>query len=253
MKIVIIGAGNLAVHLSQALQNAGYDIIQVYSRSEGSAAYLAGLLKTDYVMDIALINGDADLYIIAVSDDAIPSVIDQLPVSDQLVVHTAGSVSIDIFSGKIKNYGVVYPLQTFSKSRPVDFSVIPVFIEANTPGNTDWLKRVAGKISQKVYLAGSQERVLLHLAAVFGCNFVNYLYGISAGIVEQSGFDFNILAPLLIETAHKAIDSGDPRKVQTGPAVRNDRMVMQKHSELLNAYPALQEIYHLLNRSIRTN
>lgn len=248
--IVLIGAGNLATHLSKALQNAGFEITQVYSRSEKSASELAGMLQTNFTIDIDCIVTDAFLYIICVSDDAIARLVEKLPLTDQLVVHTAGSVPMEVLSGKLQNYGVLYPLQTFSKTRPVDFSGIPVFLEANTLANEQQLQQVARKISGKVYHADSAERMQLHLAAVFGCNFVNYLYHISARIVQHAGFNFDILSPLIDETACKAVASGNPQAVQTGPAARGDQQVMLNHLRLLENHPAWQEIYELLSWNI---
>ncbi len=251
MGIVIIGAGNLATHLSKALQKSGFKIAQIYSRSDSSARLLANMLKTQYTTDINRIDSNASLYIIAISDDAIKPLADQLPLTSQLVVHTAGSVPMEVFAGKLHNYGVLYPLQTFSKSRPVNFAEIPIFLEANTSSGLQQLKQIAEKISRKVYHAATNERLQLHLAAVFGCNFVNYLYHLSAEIVRQTGFDFEVLSPLILETARKAIASGNPQSVQTGPAIRGDSNVMQKHLDLLTAHPEWQKIYALLSKNIR--
>ena len=250
MKIVFIGAGNLSVHLSKALQNAGFEIMQVYSRTETAAKEIADMLHVPYTADIGSISGDAALYIISVSDDAIESLSERLFFNDRLVVHTAGSVPMDVFAGKFENYGVLYPLQTFSKQRSVEFSEIPIFIEANTPDNLQLIRAVAAAISRKVYDASSEERMKLHLAAVFGCNFVNHLYHLSAQIAEQAGFDFSVLSPLIFETAHKAIVSGNPETVQTGPAVRNDRNVMRKHIELLKDHSEWREIYAMVSDNI---
>jgi len=250
MKIVFVGAGNLAVHLSKTLQNTGFEVVQVYSRTEASAKELAMLLQLPYTSEIERIIVNASLYIICVKDDAIASVIENLPLTDGLVIHTSGSVPMDIFSGKFPNYGVLYPLQTFSKSRQVDFSEIPVFLEANSSDNLQILRKVAETISRKVYEASSAERLKLHLAAVFGCNFVNHLFHLSAQIAKQAGFEFGVLTPLILETANKAVVSGNPKEVQTGPAVRNDQGVMRKHIELLVSYPEWQEIYAMLSESI---
>ena len=249
-KIVFIGAGNLATHLSKALQNVGFDIIQVFSRSESSARALAETLQTQYTTEISCIFSDASLYIVSVSDDAIAPITEKLPLTRQLVVHTAGSMPMEIFAGKLQNYGVIYPLQTFSKSRPVDFADIPFFLEANTSENLQQLRYVAEKISDKVFEAAFAERVQLHLAAVFGCNFVNSLYAVSAEIASQAGFDFGILSSLIFETARKAIDSGSPKSVQTGPAVRNDLNVIQKHLHLLASHPDWQNLYTQLSKYI---
>ena len=250
MKIVFLGAGNLAIHLSKTLKSAGFEIVQVYSRTESSAGSLAGLLKVPYTTDVGDIVTNASLYIISVSDDVVGTLAERLPLTDGLVVHTAGSVPMNIFAGKVTNYGVLYPFQTFSKIRPVNFSRIPVFLEANTPENLQLLRDVAGIISDKVYLATSEERMQLHLAAVFGCNFVNHLYHITAQITRQAGFKFEVLSQLILETAYKAIAFGNPQIVQTGPAVRGDRAVMNKHLEMLAAYPEWQGIYEMLSKSI---
>ena len=250
MKTIILGAGNIATHLSLALQNAGFEISQIYNRSEKSAQQLAGMLQTRYTADISQVDSDASLYIICVSDDAIKPVAEKLPVTDGLVVHTAGSVPMDVLSGKYPNYGVFYPLQTFSKSRAVDFSEISLFLEANTIENLQKLRQIARKVSKKVYNATSDERIQLHLAAVFGCNFVNCLYDIAARIAGKAGFDFEILTPLITEVARKVAASGNPRNEQTGPAVRNDVKVMQKHLELLSDTPDWQNIYARLSECI---
>jgi len=246
MKIVSIGAGNLSTHLSIALHKAGLEIAQVYSRTETSAKQLADVLHVPYTTDIGRVANDAALYIISVSDDAIERVTERFATMGGLVVHTAGSVPMDIFAGKFKNYGVLYPLQTFSKSRPVDFSEIPVLIEANTCENLKALRRVAETVSRKVYERSSDERMKLHLAAVFACNFVNHLFHISAQIAQ----DFGVLSPLIVETVHKALVSGNPEMAQTGPAVRNDRRVMQRHIELLASHPQWQQIYKMMSENI---
>ena len=250
MKIVFIGAGNLATHLSQALKNTGCEIVQIFSRTEASAGKLAETLQVPFTTDISHIVTNAFLYIISVSDDAVESLVEHLPLTDQLVVHTAGSLPMSIFTGKLSNYGVLYPLQTFSKMRPVDFSHIPFFIEANTPDNLQLLGNVVGTVSGKVYHATSELRMQLHLAAVFGCNFVNHLYHLAAQIAQQAGFGFGVLSPLILETAYKAVASGNPQNVQTGPAVRSDQGVMRKHIELLATRPEWQEIYMMLSKNI---
>jgi predicted short-subunit dehydrogenase-like oxidoreductase (DUF2520 family) len=247
----MIGAGNLATHLSKALYDTGFDIVQVYSRSKRSATDLADALKTNYTVSIDKIVTDASLYIISVSDDAISGLVDRLPVKEQLVVHTAGSVPMDIFSGKLENYGVMYPLQTFSKERPVDFSNIPVFIEASSSGNLEKLRMVTQKVSSRVYEMPSDKRIYLHLSAVFGCNFVNSMYGVAADILQETGCSFDVLSSLILETAQKAIISNDPGKVQTGPAIRKDQHVMNKHIALLSDHPEWQDLYIQISRFIK--
>lgn len=251
MKIVFIGAGNLAVHLSKTLQNAGFTIAQVYSCTETSAKALANVLHVPYINDLSRMIVNASLYIISVKDDAIQSVIHQMPLTDGLILHTAGSVPMNIFFEKFPNYGVLYPLQTFSKSRLVDFSEIPVFLEANSHDNLQKLRRIAQSFSHHVFEASSVDRLKLHLAAVFGCNFVNYLLHCSAEIAKEAGFHFSVLSPLILETVHKAINSGNPNEVQTGPAIRNDQHVIHQHIDFLESQPEFQNIYTLLSENIR--
>jgi len=251
MKIVSVGAGNLAYHLLKALQNAGFELIQVYSRTEASAKELAERLNVPYTIDICSINCNASVYVIAVNDDAIDKISDSFISNKGLFIHTAGSVPMNVFKGKLKNYGVIYPLQTFSKLRSVNFANIPIFIEANTEENLQLLRTIADVISSKVFHASSEERKQLHLAAVFGCNFVNHLYNVSAQLAKQAGFDFSVLFPLILETANKVLVSGNPKEVQTGPAIRNDRIVMQKHLELLSRKPEWKEIYAVLSENIK--
>ena len=250
MKIVTIGAGNLAFHLTKALQAGGFEIAQVYSRTQASASKLAEELNVPYTTDIGCITGDASLFIISVSDCAIRPLVAKLPSLEGLVVHTAGSVPMNVFSGKLRNYGVLYPLQTFSKSHQIDFSEIPVFLEANTHDNMQILRAVAETISQKVYHASSDERIQLHLAAVFGCNFVNHLYHLSAQLAREAGFDFSVLSALLLETVRKALASESPNEVQTGPAARNDRELIRKHLDMLSSQPEWAEIYGIITKNI---
>ena len=250
MKVVIIGAGNLATHLSIALQKSGFQIVQIYNRSESSAKELSRLLQVSYTTQLCNIVDDASLYIISVSDDAIESVSKSIRSTHGLVVHTAACVSMYIFSEKFENFGVFYPLQTFSKGYPVDFSDLPIFLEANTQENLHILLNVAKSISQNVFHASLEEREQLHLAAIFCCNFVNHLYHLSGKIAQRAGFDFKVLSSLISETAKKAIFSGNPNKVQTGPAVRKDRKVMQRHLELLESNPQWHEIYSMLSENI---
>ncbi|MDR1672160.1 MAG: DUF2520 domain-containing protein [Bacteroidales bacterium] len=250
VNIVMIGAGNVAVHLSRALSDAGMRVIQVYSRSELSAKNLADMLHTDCTASLAEILPTGDLYIVAVNDDAIAEVVAGLPLREQMVVHTAGSVPMDVFAEKLLNYGVLYPLQTFSREYAPDFIHIPLFAEASSPENMQLLRKVAGKISSHVYELSSDKRMLLHLAAVFGSNFVHRMYVIAAQILHEAGLDFGVLSPLIVETARKAVSSSDPARLQTGPARRNDRRVLQQHMERLSAHPEWQRLYAQLSDSI---
>lgn len=246
--IVILGAGNVATHLSLALHKANFNILSVYSKTLDSAKTLAEKINTNYTNDIEQIPDNADLYIIAVKDEAIVEIIRHLSVSGA-VVHTAGSISMNIFEGLYKDYGVIYPLQTFSKSRNLEFAEIPICIEANNKELENKLFSLAESLSRNVNVINSEKREMLHLAAVFACNFVNHMYSIATEILTEADIPFKLLIPLINETALKAIDS-DPRRTQTGPALRNDQNVIQKHIEVLKEYPEFEKIYKFVSDSI---
>ena len=248
--IVIIGAGNVAWHLGRALQARKIKILQVLGRRIEPAKELAGVLKADYALDFERININADLYIIAVSDDAIVEIINKLYLQSQLVVHTAGSIPVSVFKERFENYGVFYPLQTFTKGREIHFEKVPVCIEANEQDNMNKLVQLAKLISQTVLIMDSEKRAKLHLAAVFACNFTNYMYSIADGILKKQGIDFSILHPLIIETALKAAEM-KPAEAQTGPAIRNNRILMDKQMRMLEYDPAAREIYDILSDNIR--
>jgi Uncharacterized conserved protein len=249
MKVVCIGSGNVATHLANALKAKGVNLIQVWSRDLTNASELAKTINAEAISDLNELDRSADLYIIAVKDDAIPTIVESLKDVNGLVAHTSGATGIDTLSAH-RNYGVLYPLQTFSKTKPIDFTNVPLCIEANNADSLELLKEVANKLSSPVYEVSSEKRKILHLAAVFACNFVNHLYVLSDKVVEHFGLDFEMLKPLIMETALK-VQTELPTNVQTGPAVRNDEQTMIKHQDLLNEMPELKEIYQILSKSIK--
>ncbi len=249
MKIALIGAGNVATQLGVNLQKAGYQIIQVYSRTESSAKTLGELLNTLYTTDIARISPEADVYFYAVKDDVLSELIAQNPVKKGLHAHTAGSVEMTIFAGEKENFGVFYPMQTFSINKAVDFSQIPLFIEANSDENLQNLQKIALRLSENVIYCDSAGRMALHLAAVFSCNFTNYLYHLASNILQKNSFDFKLMLPLINETIGK-LQTLTPAEAQTGPAIRGDQKIIDKHIEALNDMPNEQEIYKLLSEKI---
>ena len=252
MKISLIGAGNLATNLGRALVKAGHTVCQVYSRTQASADALALKLESRGVSDLAKVVTDAQLYIVALKDSALPEV---LPVllngrSHALWVHTAGSVPMSIWPEHgLKHYGVLYPMQTFSKAREVDFSDIPFFLEASGKMEMDILKNVATSMSRQVHEADSEQRRYLHLSAVFACNFANAMYTASARLLEEHGLSFEAMLPLIDETARK-VHTLHPAEAQTGPAVRYDRNVIDKHLAMLDNHPLYKELYELTSRII---
>ena len=250
MNIVFIGAGRLATQLAQALHDKGHTIKAVYSRTMASAQALAekvGAVATD---DIATIIGNADAIIMAVKDDALPSLAAELVKKGTScpMYHTAGSVSIDVLKA-LPHYGVIYPMQTFSKERQVDFSDIPFFIEASDDASLAIAQSIATSVSNRVTVLDSERRRQLHLAAVFACNFANHCYTLAADILERNELDFSLLLPLIEETAAKAGDM-HPREAQTGPAVRYDKTVIDRQSEMLADEPLTRQIYELMSESI---
>jgi predicted short-subunit dehydrogenase-like oxidoreductase (DUF2520 family) len=248
--IVLIGSGNVATHLGLAIQKTGGSIVQVYSRTEVSAMHLAGLLNADFTCVMEDIRREADLYIIAVSDDALSEIAEDLNLDQKMVVHTSGSLPMDILRKSSQNYGVLYPLQTFSKSREIDFSVIPLCIEANSKNNLHLLEHFARELSHKVEPIDSETRKILHLAAVFACNFPNFMYHIAAQIMADHGLQFELLRPLILETAVK-VQELKPEEAQTGPARRRDEEIMKKHIRLLKKFPEFQKIYNMLSEGIQ--
>lgn len=250
MKIVLIGAGNLATHLGKALHAAGHDMVQVFSRTMQSAEALASLLDAEPLTDISQVRDDADVYIFSVKDSALEQLISQLCGGEKKVfLHTAGSMPMSVFRGKALHYGVLYPMQTFSKQREVDFSIIPCFIEANDEFALKQIEGLAGQISHRVYQLSSEDRKYLHLSAVFACNFANHCYAASQKLLQQHGIPFDVMLPLIDETAAK-VHGMTPKEAQTGPAVRYDENVIGKQIQLLENQPYFQKIYDCMSKSI---
>lgn len=250
MKITLIGAGNLATQLGRALHASGQRICQVYSRTKENAELLADSVDaraTDCISDIC---ADADFYIFAVKDDALPDVLRQMPHQKGIWVHTAGSVPMNVFEPYTKICGVLYPLQTFSKKRDVDFSVIPVCIEATTLDVREKIELLANSVSNNVCCLTSEKRKYVHLAAVFACNFTNHLYTLAADILEKENISFDVLKPLIQETADK-VKTMNPREAQTGPAVRFDEKIIHEQLQLIDDEQT-KTIYSLLSNSIHT-
>ena len=248
-KIVLVGAGNLATRLGLELAKHGCGIVQVYSRTEASAARLAGVLGTSYTTRFSDIREGQDLYIFALKDDVLPEAVSGTRYSGGLWVHTAGSVDMDIFQGYAGRYGVFYPLQSFSKTRAFDFSKVPVFVEANNKEDILLLEQLGRLISEKVIPMNSEKRRRLHLAAVFASNFTNHLYTLAFGILEKEGIDGALLLPLMEETTAKA-HAMHPFDAQTGPALRNDTEILSKHLSLIDD-KELRDIYKMLSKHIQ--
>ena len=248
IRVSIIGSGNVAQHLIQAFsKTADIELVQVFARNKESVFHL---IAADKVYTNFKDLEAADLFIIAVTDDAIHKVATEIPFSRQLVVHTSGSVSIESIDNKNRQ-GVFYPLQTFSKSKEIDFTTIPICLEAKNQKDLKTLETVAKSISNSVYNISSEQRKALHVAAVFVSNFTNYLYQIGNDICLENELPFAILKPLIQETANKIVTLS-PAEAQTGPAKRQDTQTITSHLNFLTNDDQ-KEIYKLLTKSIIDN
>ncbi len=245
--VVIIGAGNVATHLGMALQNVGVHTLQVVGKTVHHAAELAQQLGTTYTTNWEGLRADADLYLIAVNDDAVQEVARQLHTS-AMVAHTSGSVPMSALEHH-PQHGIFYPLQTFSKNKPVSNTNIPFCIEGNNSTTEAALMALAQRLSNNVQSISSTQRKHLHLAAVFACNFSNHMYAIADELLKEQQLDVSILQPLIEETAKK-IKGNAPASMQTGPAQRKDHAVMEQQIALLQQHPDYQKLYKLLSESI---
>lgn len=246
IRVSLIGSGNVAHHLICAFQTSpSVELVQVYARRK---EVISTLISADKITSDINSLKEADVYIISISDDAIASVSHQLPFSDRLVVHTSGTSPMTILSDKNRR-GVFYPLQTFSKTKALDFREVPMCLESEQPQDLDLLKTLAHQISDKVFEIDSEKRKALHVAAVYVSNFVNHLYGIGEEICIENQIPFEVLKPLIKEVADK-INYLSPAQAQTGPAKRVDLKTIETHLEFLKEDLEKKEIYQLLNQSI---
>ena len=254
MKIALIGAGNVATCLGPRLKEAGHEITAVYSRTAESARVLADRLGAKYTTDLEAVPA-SDAAIVMLKDDALkelaPAISDSL--NDTLLLHTAGSVSMDIWytAGAMK-YGVLYPMQTFSKTSVIDWSQVPLFIEGSSDQTLNSIRELALTVSPDVTVLSSEGRKKLHLAAVFTCNFSNHMYAIAEQLLAAEGVPFRVMLPLVRETARK-VETMSPKDAQTGPAIRGDRKVIDEHLALLKDNPEYAELYRLISTDINKN
>jgi predicted short-subunit dehydrogenase-like oxidoreductase (DUF2520 family) len=247
--IVIIGAGNVGTSLACAFYKAGCNIVQVVGRREEAIKSLSDKFGADHSLSFAEVTKGQDLYLMALPDKAMEEILPQLGLTNELLVHCSGSVPIEILSAYSENTGVFYPLQTFTQNRKIDLQEVPFLIEANRIDNEDALINLGNKLSSNVKVADSVQRQLLHIAAIFASNFSNHMYDIARQLMSENGFDFELLVPLIKETAAKAIDM-EPDQAQTGPAIRKDMLVIEKHIELLRDNPEILDIYQRISKNI---
>ena len=246
--ITLIGSGNVATQLALSLKKKGYNIKQVWSKQLKNANILAKKIDSSPIESLKNLES-ADIYILAVKDDAITEVIKEMNVDN--VIHTSGSTSLEVFNNKYNNYGVLYPLQTFNKNIKQDLKTTPIFIEANNDTFNEKLYEIGYKLSKKVIKIDSIQRQKIHIAAVFACNFTNHMFSIADSIVAESHIDFKLLLPLINQTVKK-IAQNKPSKVQTGPARRKDQKIIQNHINKLSN-KELKNIYQIISNSIMKN
>ncbi|MCA6364827.1 MAG: DUF2520 domain-containing protein [Bacteroidetes bacterium] len=250
-KVVLLGAGNVAWHFGRALQKSGAEIVQVWSRSRAQASKLARLLGTQAAWGDMQVAAKAHLYLIAVKDDAIAQTVARIPKGSGMVVHTAGSVPLNVLEhAAVTHTGVLWPLQSLTAGHRIRFSKIPLCMEASSPAAAKVLGLFAHALSENVTRLSSVQRAHLHLAAVLVNNFSNHLFTLAEAITSAQQIPFHILHPLITETAEK-IKHLAPARAQTGPALRHDKKVMQSHLQLLQNQKELQQLYKLLSSSIQ--
>ncbi len=250
IRVGFIGAGNVAWHLAPALDNAGFSVRAVSSRSTQSAKALVNRLYQAEIAEKDLSGINLDIIFITVSDEAIQEVVNEYSFPKNCaLVHTSGTTPMSVISGYHPRSGVFYPLQTFTKGKKIDISQVPVFLEATDPEIMSTLRTIARAVSDKVFEADSAARSALHTAAVFVCNFTNHMFTIGSQLAIEKGIPFEVLKPLIIETVDKCFSIG-PEKAQTGPAFRHDLKTLDAHMAMLHDHPEWADIYKVISQNI---
>lgn len=248
MKVVIIGSGKVAVFFAKKLSAGGAEIVQVFGRRLESITDFAAAVNAGPITNWNQLNLHADLYLIAVSDDAISDVAAKMPMVSGMIVHTAGAKPLSVLNEKFDRSGVIYPLQSINKYT-TENAVVPLLLESNKSEDESVLKRVAELISPQFQLVTSTDRLKLHVSAVIVNNFPNYLYSLAHRFCEEQTVDFKLLMPLISETANRLYQFS-PEMLQTGPAIRNDGSTINQHIEILKAEPELSNVYRQLTDAI---
>lgn len=252
MRVVIIGSGNVATVFALRLFANNINIVQIVARNLISGKILAEKVKASCVSSILDIEKDADAYILAVQDDMLPTIAKSLEgilPKNTVIVHTTGSASIKVLEKTSNQYGVLYPLQSLRKEN-ISETDIPLCLDANNPEALEKIKFLAERISNKIGFANDEQRIKLHIAAVFVSNFPNYLYTLADGFCEKNNIEFSFLLPLMKETINR-LDHFSPKEIQTGPAARGDMSTIDKHKTILaNENPNLLPIYEVLTNGI---
>ena len=243
--IILVGSGNVATRLGIALKNSNFSILQVYSKSIENAKVLAKKIDARFTNNLTELKS-ADLIIVSVNDDAILSVISQI--KNTPIVHTSGSISLNVFKEKFSNYGVFYPLQTFNKDLYLNISEIPFCIEGNSLKFENQLIKIAKVLSNNVVKMNSKQRKQLHIAAVFACNFSNHMFHIASELLAKKDINFKILLPLIRATIAN-LDKYKPKELQTGPAKRKDTITIGEHVNIIKE-KEIKELYQKISTNI---
>ena len=249
--VSLVGSGNIAHWLVYALKKADVDIRQIYSRQLDHAKELAAKADADAIDSLRDLLPDSDLYIFSVKDDSYETLLSQLPFRLPLAVHTAGSLSIRIFEPYADSYGILYPYQSLNKNMDFANIEVPLSVESNDKMVENELFAFAGRLSSTVQLMGEAQRLVLHRAAIFGCNFTNAMYAIAYDILRENNIDWRMILPLLENTLDK-VKTMNPHDAQTGPAKRGDQNIIRMHQEALQD-ERLREIYRLMSDYIMRN
>jgi predicted short-subunit dehydrogenase-like oxidoreductase (DUF2520 family) len=248
MKIALIGSGNVATVLGRLIRQNGHQITQVISREIAHAKLLADELGCSYADFEGRVEKDADMFIVAIADKGLDHLFSGFGMDDKLVVHTAGSVAMNVLNKLSSNYGVLYPLQSLRKEMKI-IPPVPFLVDGNSEDVTLFIEDFAKSLSSSVKRTNDEDRLRLHASAVIVSNFTNHLYAIAEEFCNAEKVDFALLRPLILETAYR-VQYASPSAVQTGPAVRKDILTMDKHLRLLTAYPRLRTMYLRMTDSI---
>ncbi len=247
--ISIVGSGNVAWHLAHAFALQKHRIHTIISRNTVTGKELAKKVNANYSNNFALDCSTSDVLFLAVDDSCLSKIIHKIQVEKTIVLHTSGSIALDIFSSRIQNYGVFYPFQTLTKGVKTDISVVPICIEASNNKTLAFIHELAETISTKVYALDSEKRKILHLSGALSNNFVNHLIALAFDYLQKNKIPKDLLFPLLKETFSK-LEKASPREAQTGPARRNNTEIIDAHLKMLHDEPELKKLYRMISDSI---
>lgn len=250
MRLSFIGTGNVASHLMNAFNNAQHEIVEIVSKNIQNAEHYAQLYNAKCIAEPNQLTDQVDFIFVCVNDSNIESIAKELVNHKACIVHTAGSVNIEVLNSDQHKSAVIYPLQTFSKNKHIEFANVPFFVECNDSNIRSNIKQLLDSIHANMHEADSKQRMSLHIAAVFACNFSNHLYSIAADILKENNLEFNVLQSLIQETVDK-VQILDPNDAQTGPAKRNDLITLEKHLEFLKSNESYHSVYQLLSKQIK--